>query len=166
MNAYHAFLVRNLESGLEAVPALIRAFPVARLDEEIRAGEWSVRRHAHHLRHIERRYLERLEGVIEGTGRIPEPVHHQPPPEDEPIEAILEGFADARRRSIAVFRGLGDDRWSTVFNHPTLYGLITIEWWAERFVQHTAEHLDELWLLKQITGMQPEAYQRFAASRA
>jgi hypothetical protein len=164
MNAYQHFLTSTLSSGLTEVVALVRAFPLQSMNRELRPGAWPVRRHMHHLRHIEGRYLERMEEVLAGSGRVPAKVQHAEPPDDEPLDSMLAAFVATREKALSIFHGLSEGHWAQVFTHPTIWGDVTIEWWAERFVQHTAEHLGELWMLKQLSGLRPEAYQRLTAS--
>jgi uncharacterized damage-inducible protein DinB len=165
VNEYQGFLVQTLRTGLNEIVTLAGAFPPSSLDHDWKRGEWSVRRHAHHLRQTEQRYVDRLEWSLEGSDRIPEPVQQLPPSAAESVESMLAGYADARRRALAIFEQLTEEQWKKVFNHPTIWGDVTLEWWAERFVQHTAEHLDELWMLKQLAGLTPEAHARVSATR-
>ena len=160
MNDYQTFLLQCIRSGLQEIAGLLRTVPPESLDRELKRGEWSVRRHAHHLRQIEGRYLERLEGIVERGGGLPPPVQHLEPAADEPMEAMLAGYLDAGQQAAAIFERLSEHQWQAVFNHPTIWGDVTVEWWAERFIQHTAEHIDELWMLKQLAGLTPEAYDR------
>lgn len=163
MTAYQTFLIETLRGGLQETATLLRSFPPESVDREWKQGEWSVKRHAHHLRQIEGRYVQRLELTIEGSDRVPEPVQHLPPTGDESVESMVAGYVEARQRALAIFERLAEAQWKTVFNHPTIWGDVTIEWWAERFIQHTAEHLDDLWMFKQLAGITPDAYERVAA---
>ena len=164
MNNYRAFLIDTLRSGLVQIVELVQAFPGDLTSSALRPAEWPVRQHVHHLRHIEGRYLERVEGVLAGSNHVPSKVEHLEAPANEPLESMLSGFVACRERALVVFNDLPDEHWLRVFTHPTIWGEVTIEWWAERFIQHTAEHLDELWMLKQLAGLQPEAYERLTAS--
>lgn len=159
---YQAFLLRTLRGGLEEVSALVRAFPGSAADRDWIRDAWPVRQHINHLRQIEGRYLQRLELTLEGSDRIPPPVEQAPPAPDEPMESILDGYLDAGWRALAVFEGLTPEQWATRFVHPTIWGEVSVEWWAERFAQHTAEHIDELWMMKQLSGMTDAAYAEFA----
>jgi hypothetical protein len=160
MNGHQESLTRTLRAGLAEVVGVVQAFPAESVDRMLRPGEWPVRRHVHHLRQIEGRYLERLEGVLTQGAYVPSQVEHAPPPEAESVDEMLAGFIAARTRALAVFEALDDDQWEQVFTHPTVWGEVTVEWWAERFIQHTAEHLQGLWMLKQLLGLSPEAYER------
>ena len=66
MTPYRQFLVDSLRRTAEEVDGLVRHFPAAAAAAELVPGEWAERRHVGHLRDTERRYLERLEGVLEG----------------------------------------------------------------------------------------------------
>lgn len=159
MNDYQRFLVRMLRHGVEEASALLATFTGEEIDRELRSGAWTVRRQAHHLRQVEGRYVERLEAVLAGSGHVPAPVQHRPPDESESVDAMIAGFRERGLRAAEIFEGLRPDQWGIVFNHPTLWGDVTVEWWAARFIQHTAEHLGELWMFRQLAGLSPEAYE-------
>ena len=165
MTPYQTFLVRTIRSGLDEVAALAQSFSPDSVDREWRWGEWSLRQHAHHLRQVEGRYLERLQMVLQGGSDVPAPVQHLPPTDGEPLEAMIEGFLAAGESAASTFANLTSEQWMTTFIHPTIWGEVTVEWWAERFVQHTAEHLHGLWMLKQLTGLTPDVLARLNHER-
>ena len=160
MNEYQAFLVRSLRRGIEDADALIRVFPRDSLDREWTPGAWPVRRQAHHLRQIQGRYLDRLENTLAANGRVPAPVQHLQPDMEEAMESVLSGFVEAGNRAATMLEQLSESDWVRAFNHPTIWGDINVQWWAERFVQHTAEHLSELWMFQQLSGLTADAYER------
>lgn len=163
MTPYQAFLVDSIRRGLDDVATIVRFFSPGDLDRELRPGQWTLRQHLVHMRITEERYLERLEGILTSGSYVPSPRPTDTPQSSESIEDILAGFLAAGRRSVEVFDGLSDAQWNLVFNHPTIWGDVTIEWWAERYNQHTAEHLDEFWMYRQLAGLTPEAYARVTA---
>jgi len=163
MTPYQAFLVAAIRRGLDDVAGIIQFFPPAAIERELRPGQWTIRQHLAHMRTVEQRYLERLEGVLATGAYVPAPAPTDAPGTDEPIKDILEGFLAAGRRSHDLFNGLSDAQWNVRFVHPTIWGEVSVEWWAERFNQHVAEHLDEFWMYRQLAGLSPEAYARVTA---
>ena len=156
MTPYQQFLVDSLRRGADEVEGLVRHFPAARVDEELVPGAWAARRHMSHLRDVEGRYVERLEGVLADGEYVPVAVRQIAPKDDEPIDEMLDAYLNARNRAIEVYEGLSGKQWAHAFNHPTIWGDVTVEWWAERFNQHTAEHIEGLWMLRQCTGLKRE----------
>ena len=160
MTDYQAFLIQALTRDLDDVVDFVRFFPKDAVDREIRPGEWTLRQHLQHMRITEERYLLRLEGIL-ATG-----AHVLPPPpqgaqqSDEPLDVTLEAYRAAGHRLIDLFQSLTDDQWRLVFNHPTIWGDISVEWWAHQVIQHTAEHVDEFWTLRKFAGLTPEALER------
>ena len=55
------------------------------------------------------------------------------------VSAILEQFVELRGRELALFRGLSAAQWEHEFDHPTLWGVISVEFWAERVITHCSE---------------------------
>lgn len=163
MAEYQQFLLETIRRGAEELPGLARFFPPDRLRWKPRPASWSAMQHLHHLRLVEQRYLERLEGVLAHGEYVPAPT---PKPGAEPeasesSKAIVADYLRAREREIAVLERLAPADWRRRFEHPTGWGEVSVEWWAERIVQHTADHLQGLWMLRQMTGLTPDARERF-----
>lgn len=156
MTPYQQFLVDSLRRGAAEVEGLVRNFPAGLVDKELVLESWAARRQMSHLRDVEGRYVERLEGVLADGEYVPVAVRHIAPRDDEPIGEMLDAYLTARNRAIGVYEALGEARWGHVFNHPTIWGDVSVEWWAERFNQHTAEHIEGLWMLRQYTGLNSE----------
>ena len=77
---------------------------------------------------------------------------------------IAKDYAAVRERELHVLRGLTPEQWEHRFDHPTIWGEVSMQWWPERLCQHTAEHLGSLWLLRQLTAVEPRRLAE-AASR-
>ncbi len=157
MTDYREFLLYQIEIDTEEMRGLVHHFPPDRWDWRPGPGQWTAREHLNHARNVERRCLERLEGVLAHGEYVP-PAKPQSEPVDrsESPTTLLEDYVSLRRREIAAFRPLTPSQWAHEFDHPTLWGRITVEWWAERVVEHTAEHLQGLWALRQLTAIDPE----------
>ena len=72
---------------------------------------------------------------------------------------LVEDYAAARQREVAVLQALTPTQWEQEFDHPTLWGRVSVEWWAERILHHTSDHLQALWMLRQLTAINPERLQ-------
>jgi hypothetical protein len=153
MTPYQQFLLETLRAQERELAGLIEFFPAGHLDQPLRKGDWSTREHMNHVRMVERRYRDRLQGIVAGDETVPPPVRNRPPGEGEPIGDMVAGYRDARQSAIGLFEALAPPAWNRVFNHPTIWGDVTVEWWAERMVQHTAEHLETLWMMRQRWGV-------------
>jgi hypothetical protein len=162
MNDFQQFVIETLESQLSQVSGLGRHFPSSALDQELSPGGWTARQHFDHARSIEVRYLQRLEGVLAKGDHVPPPPVAPDPTVRQPLEDLVSEFTGTRKRMLRVLRALSEEDWQRVFNHPTIWGDVTIEWWAERAIQHTADHLQSLWMLRQLSAVSEEARQRAA----
>jgi hypothetical protein len=163
MNEYQSFLVDSMARGIEDVRDTVRFFPPDAVDRPLRPGEWTLREHLTHMRIVEERYLERLNGILASGDYVPSPAPQGTQVSGEPLDAVLDAYVAAGRALVDVYRGLADLQWGQVFNHPTIWGDVTIEWWAHQVIQHAYEHLDELWTLRKFAGLTPEALARVTA---
>ncbi len=166
MTDYREFLLEQIERDTLEMRGLVEHFPPNRWDWRPEPEAWSAREHLHHARNVERRYLERLEGVLAHGEYVPAPKTQQEPGEtsEEPA-TILEEYAALRGREVATLGRLTPDQWRHEFDHPTLWGRVSVEWWAERMVEHTTEHLQALWALRQLTAIAPERLKELAKVR-
>ena len=163
VTAYRTFLLEQIEAGTQAVQGLVRHLPADRGDCRPAPERWSARENLNHLRNVERRYLERLEGVLaEGEYVPPTKPDVEPADASESLSAILEQFVALRGRELALFRRLSPAQWEHGFDHPTLWGVISVEFWAERIITHCSEHVQALWLSRQLSAIQPERLRRLA----
>ena len=162
MNDRQRFALDVMRRQLEELRGLVARFPTEFVDWEPR-GAWSLRTHLHHMRHTEQRYLDRLEGVLASPDYVLPPAELPPTDPEEDTNDIVAGYALRRERAMAIFEDLKDDQWSTTFNHPTVWGDVTLTWWAERLVHHTADHLQTLWMRTQLATLTPEARRRLSA---
>ena len=117
------------------------------------------------MRNVERRYLERLRGVLAEGEHVPAAKPEvEPADESESIAAILDQFVLLRDRELGLFHGLSAAQWQHKFDHPTLWGVISVEFWAERVIAHCSEHVQALWLLRQLSAIEPERLERLASA--
>lgn len=166
MTEYQDVLIETIGRGLSDVSQFARHFPRDRVEWDPLANGWSVKQNLHHMREVEERYLDRLEGVLrEGREYTPPAVQPSDADPAESLESIVEGYGAAREKETAILKGLSGEEWRCVFVHATIWGEISVEWWAERMVEHTADHLHNLWMLRQLSGLQPESLGRFRSMR-
>ena len=162
MNDRQRFTLDVMRRQLDELRGLVAWFPTEFVDWEPR-GAWSLRTHVHHMRHTEQRYLDRLDGLLAASDYVLPPAELPPTDPEEAARDIVEGYAARRERSIALFEGLTAGQWSMTFNHPTVWGDVTLAWWAERYVHHTADHLQTLWMRMQLADLTAEARTRLTA---
>ena len=164
MTPYQHTLIETLSRGMLDLRGFVEHFPADRWDWQPSPTNWSVRRNLHHMRDTEQRYLERLEGVLREGEYVPSPVEQTEPDPAGSIDAILDHYAAARDKIIVTLRGLSAEEWATVFTHPTLWGAISVEWWAERVIEHSTDHLHNLWMIKQLAGVAPHVRERLTGA--
>ena len=61
----------------------------------------------------------------------------------EPMETLLAEYARAREEEMELIRRLDSAGWSRAGFHPPT-GWRTAQWWVERALAHTVEHLEEI----------------------
>lgn len=61
----------------------------------------------------------------------------------EPLELILEEYAQLRRSELERLQFMPPGGWSRQGRHPA-YGLRTLQWWVEKSLAHSEEHLRSL----------------------
>ena len=121
MTAHRTFLLEQIEAGTQAVEGLVEHFAAERWDWQPKPESWSARENLNHLRNVEGRYLERLEGVLAEGEYVPTARPQVEPADDsETVTEILEQLAALRGRELALFRGLSAEQWKHEFDHPTL----------------------------------------------
>lgn len=146
---YRARLLDRLEQQPAELAQVIAAIP---------APEWHVRRDGlgrtvHHItahvRALETlAFLPRIQRIL--TEDSPELVaypSHQWADElydpNEPMTEMLTEFSRARAQLVAWFRPLDAAGWTRVGFHPPS-GARTLQWWAERSLNHAREHLESI----------------------
>jgi len=157
MADYREFLVHQIEVDTAEMRGLVQHFPPDRWNWRPGPQLWTAWEHLNHARNVERRYLEQLEGVLEHGEYAPSArPATEPEDQDETPLALVDDYSGLRHREIDIFQALSADQWRQEFNHPTLWGHVSVQWWAERVVAHTTEHLQGLWMLRQLTAIDPD----------
>ena len=140
----------RLLDRLEQQPA-----ELAKVLAAIPAPEWHTRRDAlgrtvHHIaahvRHLETlAFLPRIRHILaEDTPTLTAyPTHHWADAlydPAEPLPAILTELSQARAEMVQSLRPLDGAGWTRVGFHPPS-GARTLQWWAERALNHAREHI-------------------------
>jgi len=60
-----------------------------------------------------------------------------------PMTTLLAEYAGLRESELQLLRPLPPEGWARVGRHPT-FGRHTVQWWAERILEHSMIHLREL----------------------
>jgi hypothetical protein len=60
-----------------------------------------------------------------------------------PMAALLADYAGLRESELQLLRALSPAGWARAGRHPA-FGLRTVQWWAERILEHSMIHLREL----------------------
>lgn len=61
----------------------------------------------------------------------------------EPVEALLTGFANVRQQELDHIRNMAADGWVRIGRHP-VWGDRTLQWWVEMSQAHAVSHLRQL----------------------
>lgn len=125
-----------------------------RLDESavrapIKPGEWSAHQVLFHVLSVdEQAYGPRLFQILNET-RPDLPDFDEPRWMQEhydagrPPQALLERWADVRRRNAAALAAVPAEAWSRTGRHG-YWGERTLQWWLERAIAHADEHRRQL----------------------
>jgi hypothetical protein len=109
---------------------------------------WNLRQIASHTRDVQKlvygmrvtRTLSEENPCFEGFDADGWMAEHYNP--HEPLEGILQEFADNVDELCVVLRGMPREAWSRVSAHDELGGGLTLQLWVERSLAHIEEHLD------------------------
>lgn len=69
-----------------------------------------------------------------------EAVYYDP---NESVEKMLNEYDEIRRHEIKILRALTPPQWTRLGRH-SIFGIRTVQWWAERMLEHAALQLREL----------------------
>jgi hypothetical protein len=123
-------------------------------------GAWTLRQHLQHVSEAEVRYVVGLEGLLrDGTATVVE-VNAPEPPVGATLASLADAFCEARGRFIDRLAELGPDDWERRGTEPSFWGEVTVEWWAERAIQHAAEHISETWFIRKLAGVSTDTIAR------
>lgn len=146
---YRRQLLAHWQQVVDDLRQTLQAIPPARRHQPLEDGGWTPHQIMAHLRDVEAHaLLPRLERILaEETPYLPNfneqdwmQRHYQP---QEPLEAILNAYADLRARQLALLRNAPGEAWSRTGRHPW-WGKRTLQWWVERSLAHAREHLEQL----------------------
>lgn len=149
LDDYRERLLARFDSVVSELADAIAAIPEAHWHIPQQAGLRSPHAILAHIRNTEAQvYLPRLTLLIREADpmldlinvKVWEQDHYDP---DEPLINILEEYAQLREAELQLLRQLAPADWNRAGRH-LLYGVRTVQWWAERALAHTIEHMGEL----------------------
>ena len=146
---YRDRLISRLESIVPDIADSIAAIPESRWHEPIMPGARSPHAIVTRLRDVERNaYITRLQRLLnEAAPQFesfdPEAWEAEQYNPDEPMTTLLADYAGLREAELQLLRPLTPAGWIRSGRHIT-FGIRTVQWWAERILQHGEEHLREL----------------------
>jgi hypothetical protein len=124
-------------------PARLAVAARAAMGGPVPDGEWGPAEVVRHLIAVEREVLQArltsLENEVEPGWSWTEP-GLEPGLEDAPLDAILERFAAARARSVAIVAGFDDAAWARTGIHDT-FGRLDVAGLIGITADHDDEHL-------------------------
>lgn len=146
---YRARLIQRLESVVGEVGDAIAAVPEYRWHDRFNGHHRSPHLILSSLCAIERlAYTLRLRRLV--TEESPtldnfDPDRWQAEHYDSTLSmtTLLANYAGQREAQLQLLRPLSPEGWAREGRHPT-FGLRTVQWWAERILEHSMVHLREL----------------------
>lgn len=123
-------------------------------------GAWTLRQHLQHLSEAEKRYVVGLDGLLrDGVATVLE-VGTPEPAEDATLASLAGAFCEARGVLIDRLAALEPEEWEREGIEPSFWGDVSVEWWAERAIQHAAEHISETWFIRKLAGVSADTIAR------
>ena len=147
MNRYE-YYIPVLRNNIAMLESLIGA--VEKPSEPRGPEHWSIAQHLAHIASTQEMLFHRLEAFLENERPrfVPFfPEDEGPDKSGQPVEVLLNEFAEWRRKQIEIIEGAGEEIWQREADHPeyTRYGF-------EILVRHIALHdyfhmyrMEELW---------------------
>jgi len=139
-----SWLLKALRETAHAMESLLWNIDDDALDRVPEQGEWSCRDLVLHMCAMERRYVERLERIVNTD---------EPPIEafdadsvdcsddvDEPVFDLMDDFGARRRQAVYLLWSLDGDDWDRAGIHPYL-GRLTVTQVAREMNEHDLAHL-------------------------
>lgn len=149
MNEEHEMTINQIRESAEAIRRMVGSAPAEFLEDRPAPGEWSVSEILAHVRNVAMlAYGMRIRRLFVET----EP---QFPDYDEekhlrsadwrplPVEENLDMILAEHYQLAALLSTLPDEAWSRAGYHPEA-GALTIEFLAQRLVEHATEHQDQI----------------------
>ncbi len=149
MNRDHKRLIDRLESSAQDLLSYLGKFSEHELLETPSPSEWSIHQVMAHLRDTEVQvFLFRSKKILsEDDPSVPnfdqDAWHREHYKATEPLKKMIDEFAIARRKQVAILRKTTDKAWSRTARHPE-YGTISLDWLVNHHVNHTLEHLSQI----------------------
>ena len=123
-------------------------------------GAWTLRQHLQHMSEAEVRYVVGLEGLLRDGVAPAVEVNAPEPAEGATLASLAEAFCEARGTLIDHLAKLEPEEWERRGTEPSFWGKVTVEWWAERAIQHAAEHISGTWFIRKLAGVSADTIAR------
>jgi hypothetical protein len=150
LHEYRVLLLRLLEQQPAEFAALADALPEAEWHARRLADGATLHQIAAHVRDTETlAFWPRIQRILAEESPQLEafPEHrwttnttYHP---EEPLRHIIAAFARTRAEALATLKTLNAEDWSRTGFHPPS-GPRTVQWWAERMLNHTRDHLEAI----------------------
>lgn len=143
-----SWLLKALRETAHAMESLLWDLDHEAIERPPDEGEWGCAGLVAHMAEMERRYLERLEGMV----HLDEPriaafdadsIQMEAPPDPEGVFEALEEFGSQRQQTVYLLWALDDGDWERRGIHPYL-GPLTVTQVAREMNEHDLSHLWQL----------------------
>ena len=141
---YRARLLARLEAITDEIADAAVEIPQGRWREPVKPGGRSPHAILSSLCDVEQyAYSLRLQRILTEDTPALEPFTPQPHDPALTMTDLLAEYKSLRRAELELLRHLPPAGWARAGRHP-LFGLRTVQWWAERTLEHSNRHLREL----------------------
>ena len=147
--AYRQNLLTNLENIVAELHQAAAAIPASAWHASPAAGQFTPHQVLAHLRALEsqaivvrlRRILDESEPTLplfDDEGWMA--AHYDP---TEPVQSILEDYANLRQQELAWLMNLPPASWNRTARHPW-WGVRALQWWVEQSLLVARQHFEQL----------------------
>jgi hypothetical protein len=149
MNPEHKKILEEIDASAEELRRTVEAIPAALLDQRPQPEEWSVIEILVHVRNVVmlvygmriRQLLFQDEPVFANY----EEEHHLLSASKNQMSAaeILEMIETDHQQTVRLLKALPEQEWQRQGYHPE-FGAMSVEFLARRFIQHAADHTQQI----------------------
>ncbi|MBI3240926.1 MAG: DinB family protein [Chloroflexi bacterium] len=141
---YRERLLNRLEAIATEIAGAVTEIPQSRWREPVKPDGRSPRAILSSLCDVERyAYSLRLQRILAEDTPTLDSFTPQPQNPALTMTDLLAEYKTLRQAELEILRRLPPAGWGRVGRHPT-FGLRTVQWWAERTLEHSKRHLQEL----------------------
>ena len=141
---YRSRLLGRLESIAAEVAEAIAGISESRWHEPVKPAGRSPHAIIFNLHDLERRaYILRLRRILSEDSPVLEALAEKDHDSSVPMTQLLAEYKEMRSAELELLSDLPPAGWTRIGRHPA-FGLRTVLWWAERILEHSKRHLQEL----------------------